>query len=66
MPANYFHVTTGAVLSSMKSMSFSDNANKFVALFALQFLALLPTLLKSKLQAIDNAGPIAPNPKRES
>lgn len=53
MPGNYFHVTTGAVLSSMKSMSLSDNAGKFAILFALQFVALLPTLFKSKLKAMD-------------
>ena len=50
MPANYFHVSTGAALSSLKSLSLKDNLSTFIWLFCLQFLALLPTLAKKYLQ----------------
>lgn len=49
MPANYFHMSTGRALSSLKSLSFKDNAWTFTILFLLQFAALLPTLFKSRL-----------------
>jgi hypothetical protein len=64
MPANYFHVSTGAVLASMESLSLSDNASKFATLFLLQFLALIPTLFKKKLQQLDDVGGVTVNPKR--
>ena len=65
MPANYFHVTTGAVLSTMESLSFADNASKFAILFGLQFVALIPTFLKSRIAKMEEGG-LAPNPKRTS
>ena len=71
MPANYFHVTTGAVLSTMQSLSFSENASKFAILFVLQFLALVPTLMKKRLQQFEEGGglagsasPVRGDPKR--
>ncbi|KAF0684661.1 Aste57867_23381 [Aphanomyces stellatus] len=53
MPANFIHISTGATLGSTAESSGNNYVN-FAILFSLQFLALLPTLFKSKLQAIDN------------
>ena len=53
MPANFFHVSTGYKLSTLTSLSVGDNTWTFVQLFCLQFVALLPTLFKRKLQQLD-------------
>lgn len=54
VPANYFHAQTGATLASITSWSLSDNWPSFVTLFVLQFVALLPTLLKRRLAAVES------------
>ncbi|RQM25265.1 hypothetical protein B5M09_006443 [Aphanomyces astaci] len=55
IPANCIHISTGATLGSTASdASSGNNMVNFGILFALQFLALLPTLFKSKLQALDD------------
>ncbi len=53
VPANFFHVSTGYKLSTL-STSVADNTWTFVQLFCLQFLALLPTLFKRRLQQLDS------------
>ncbi|ETV98466.1 hypothetical protein H310_08608 [Aphanomyces invadans] len=54
IPANCIHISTGATLGSTAADAGSgNNLINFGILFALQFLALLPTLFKSKLQALD-------------
>ncbi|OQR89662.1 SNARE associated Golgi protein [Achlya hypogyna] len=52
MPANFIHISTGATLGSAAEAG-SSNLVNFAILFSLQFVALLPTLFKSKLQALD-------------
>ncbi|EQC25827.1 hypothetical protein SDRG_16277 [Saprolegnia diclina VS20] len=52
MPANFIHISTGATLNSAAEAG-SSNVVNFCILFSLQFVALLPTLFKSKLQALD-------------
>lgn len=54
MPANYFHVQTGALLSTLTELSFG-NFDVLLKLFLLQFVALIPTLFKKRLAAIDDA-----------
>jgi hypothetical protein len=65
VPANVIHISTGATLSKTAlraahasddtndGRSYQNNALNFAILFGLQFVALLPTLFKSKLQAYD-------------
>ncbi|CAK4068806.1 unnamed protein product [Aphanomyces euteiches] len=55
IPANFIHISTGATLGSTATdTSGGSNLTNFAILFSLQFVALLPTLFKSKLQAMDN------------
>lgn len=53
LPANFFHVSTGATLNQAASNHSGSNTTNFIILFVLQFVALLPTLFKSKLQEMD-------------
>ncbi|OQR80926.1 SNARE associated Golgi protein [Thraustotheca clavata] len=53
MPANFIHISTGATLNNATEAG-SNNFVNFAILFSLQFVALLPTLFKSKLQALDD------------
>ncbi|KAF4323932.1 hypothetical protein BBO99_00002351 [Phytophthora kernoviae] len=50
MPANFLHITTGATLNSAAGESGGSNAVNFAVLFLLQFVALLPTLFKGKIE----------------
>ncbi|RLN74058.1 hypothetical protein BBJ28_00000371 [Nothophytophthora sp. Chile5] len=50
LPANFLHVSTGATLNSAAGASGGSNAVNFAVLFLLQFVALLPTLFKSKIE----------------
>lgn len=49
VPANFLHISTGATLNNAAGASGGSNAVNFAILFLLQFVALLPTLFKSKL-----------------
>jgi hypothetical protein len=52
------HISTGATLTSAASADGSaggSNAVNFAILFALQFVALLPTLFKSKIEKYEQA-----------
>ncbi len=66
VPANFFHVSTGYKLSTLTSLSVSDNTWTFVQLFCLQFLALLPTLFKRKLQQLEERTVPSNQAKRQS
>ena len=50
IPANFLHISTGAALNSATGASSGSNAVNFAVLFSLQFVALLPTLMKSKIE----------------
>uniref|UniRef100_K3W7M0 VTT domain-containing protein n=1 Tax=Globisporangium ultimum (strain ATCC 200006 / CBS 805.95 / DAOM BR144) TaxID=431595 RepID=K3W7M0_GLOUD len=50
IPANFLHISTGATLNSAAGESGGSNALNFAILFSLQFVALLPTLFKSKIE----------------
>ncbi|TDH68868.1 hypothetical protein CCR75_004175 [Bremia lactucae] len=49
LPANFIHISTGATLNSAVEASSGSNVVNFGVLFLLQFVALLPTLFKSKI-----------------
>lgn len=54
LPANFLHITTGATLNSAAGdSSGGSNTVNFAVLFALQFVALLPTLFKSKIESYE-------------
>jgi uncharacterized membrane protein YdjX (TVP38/TMEM64 family) len=56
LPANFFHAHTGASLQSLsasESWSLQDNGASLFTLIALQFVALIPALLKSRLAKMD-------------
>jgi hypothetical protein len=54
LPANFLHITTGATLNSAAdSASSGSNTVNFIVLFALQFVALLPTLFKGKIESYE-------------
>lgn len=59
IPANYLHVTTGLKLEELGSGSVDDkdgspvNLNALAFLFGIAFIALIPTLLKSKFEQMD-------------
>ena len=59
-------MSTGYKLSTLTSLSVSDNTWTFVQLFCLQFLALLPTLFKRKLQQLEERAVPANQAKRQS
>ncbi|KAG7387975.1 Transmembrane protein 41B [Phytophthora boehmeriae] len=50
VPANFLHISTGATLNSAAGASGGSNAVNFAVLFLLQFVALLPTLFKGKIE----------------
>ncbi|EEY63582.1 SNARE associated Golgi protein, putative [Phytophthora infestans T30-4] len=50
VPANFLHISTGATLNSAAGASGGSNAVSFAVLFLLQFVALLPTLFKGKIE----------------
>lgn len=54
VPANFLHISTGATLNeAAQNAGGGSNVMNFAILFCLQFVALLPTLFKSKLQKYD-------------
>lgn len=53
IPANFLHISTGATLNSAAGDSGGSNALNFAILFSLQFVALLPTLFKSKIESYE-------------
>ncbi|KAF1792276.1 SNARE associated Golgi protein [Phytophthora cactorum] len=50
VPANFLHISTGATLNGAAGASGGSNAVSFAVLFLLQFVALLPTLFKGKIE----------------
>lgn len=50
LPANFLHISTGATLNNAAGAEGGSNTLNFAILFLLQFVALLPTLLKSKIE----------------
>lgn len=52
MPGNYLHVTTGMGLSSLAGDGPMLNMTAVLTLFAVAFLALIPVLCKSRLEAM--------------
>ncbi|TYZ65228.1 hypothetical protein PybrP1_012324 [[Pythium] brassicae (nom. inval.)] len=53
IPANFLHISTGATLNSAAGETGGSNAVNFAILFSLQFLALLPTFFKSKIESYE-------------
>lgn len=58
IPANYIHISTGLQLEAMgedaeSGQSWHNMVGRFVSLFLLAFVALLPTFFKSRFQAAD-------------
>jgi len=53
IPANFLHVSTGKALREAAGGA-TTASRAFIILFCLQFLALLPTLFKKKLQEMEN------------
>ncbi|TMW60784.1 hypothetical protein Poli38472_000826 [Pythium oligandrum] len=53
LPANFIHISTGATLNSAAGASGGNNALNFAFLFVLQFVALLPTLFKGKIESYE-------------
>lgn len=67
IPANYLHVTTGLQLEELGHAADGDagspvNYKALAFLFAIAFLALIPTLLKSKFEAYAGASSSASPP----
>lgn len=53
LPANFLHISTGATLTSAADATGGSNMLNFVVLFILQFVALLPTLFKGKIESYE-------------
>lgn len=53
VPANFLHISTGATLNSAAEASSGSNVISFAVLFLLQFVALLPTLFKGKIEKFE-------------
>ncbi|KAI9912983.1 hypothetical protein PsorP6_006625 [Peronosclerospora sorghi] len=53
LPANFLHISTGATLNHAAGASSGSNVVNFVVLFLLQFVALLPTLFKGKIEKLE-------------
>lgn len=51
MPANYLHLTTGLTLDSMRDGQIDVRA--YLTFIAIGFVALIPTVCRKKLEAID-------------
>ena len=59
-------MSTGYKLSTLTSLSVSDNTWTFVQLFCLQFVALLPTLFKRQLQQYEERKAAGTQAKRRT